>query len=522
MQFLSCEIPAPEVVQGVVTRTVPGEPAATQTLAACRRELRPLTGADAHGGLELGPPLQLYADPAPLHAGVEPPPRRPYAPRRPFHHPVWDPFSSAVYLCEGHGVARLGGDGWVALVAGAVTEKGEADGPGTAARFRSPRYLVSDGQGALYVAQERRIRKLQLPRAAGLEPGQREAAPAGGGSAAAAAPAAAAGGRAPAAAAGGEVLVSTLPLLAPADIWGLAYDDGEHGGGSGGGGASGGLLFMTDTALYRLPLGDPAAGPLLLAGREGARGAATGAGADARFNSAYGIVRDGEGNVYASDLGANSLRRVAADGTVSSAAAGLRGSLDPAILPNGCLALCRTDGGLHVLGLGLKLPRLHAAAPPLPPPPPAGPPPRTLPADMCALLGRQPDAFADVAIEVSGRTFHAHSAVLAARSDYWRQCLGGACDADSGAGSGSQQQQQQQQQRRLSLPGAEAAAFEVVLRFVYTGAADVPPALAEGVAELAARLLLPELRELAAAVAAGAPVAAVTVAGLAPAGSNIT
>ncbi|PNH06753.1 hypothetical protein TSOC_006815, partial [Tetrabaena socialis] len=67
--------------------------------------------------------------------------------------------------------------------------------------------------------------------------------------------------------------------------------------------------------------------------------------------------------------------------------------------------------------------------------------------------------------------------------------------------------------QQLSLPDADADAFEVVLGWVYTDTADIPAALAAGVAELADRLLLPELREQAVAVVE-ASVSASTVAAL--------
>ncbi|PNH03910.1 ARM REPEAT PROTEIN INTERACTING WITH ABF2 [Tetrabaena socialis] len=491
-----------EFTGGIVSRVLlgsrPGEAVTIQTLVVCGCELQPLVGADAHGGLELGPPLQLYAGPAARDG-------EPAAARRPYEaellvYPTWDPYSSAVYMREGGAVVRLASDNTVTVVAGAVEEAADADD--MVAQFGEVFNLVSDGAGSLFAVDGRHVRKLQLP---GGRPGpataqssvQPSAAAAGGEPAAAVAAAAnGPGGGPPDGEGEGEVLVSTLPFRAPADIASLAFD---------GGGSSGSLLFSTRTALYRLPLGDPTSAPLLLAGEEGvASTAADGRGADARFYSIWGIALDGEGSVYAADwTGGNTtnLRLVAADGTVTTAVAGLAGSLGiPAILPNGCLALDDFNGvTLHVLGLGLKLPRWHAAAAPLPPAVPAGPPPRTLPADLRALLGRQPDGTADLAIVVGGRTFHAHRVLLSAHSEYFQQHFGG------DIADGSTQQ--------LSLPDADGDAFQIVLGWVYTGTADIPAALAAGVAELADRLLLPELREQAVAVVE-ASVSAVTVAGL--------
>ncbi|PNH03333.1 ARM REPEAT PROTEIN INTERACTING WITH ABF2 [Tetrabaena socialis] len=501
MHFFSCTVPVPDGRPcGVATRLLPasrtGGSPRTQTLTAYGEGLRPLEGADGLSGLELGPPLQLYADPA-APEGEPAAARRPYTSIYPLEYPVWDPFSSAVYMCEGHAVVRLASDNTVTVVAGDVEEEGDAEGPGRAARFSDPWCLTADGAGSLYVAEagESRLRKLLLP---GVGPGASAAGTAAAGGAADG------GGQALAATAEGEVLVSSLQHAADETL-GLAFDGGIR---SGAGSTSSGSLFVAiPTALYRLPLGDPSAYPTLLAGAEGVVGAADGRGADARFNISHGIALDGEGCVYVTDMSqeTNSLRRVAADGAVTTIITGLEGECRlPAILPNGCLAVCAFDyktgtGSLHVLGLGLKLPRGHAAAAPLPLAAPAGPPPRTLPADLAALLARQPDGTADVTVVVGDRTFHAHRGLLCARSDYFQRLLVG------GFAEGSAQQ--------LSLPDADPDAFELWLRFIYTGAADIPLAQAAGVAELADRLLLPELRDQAAAVVE-ASVSAATVVGL--------
>ncbi|PNH04482.1 Ectoderm-neural cortex protein 2 [Tetrabaena socialis] len=270
---------------------------------------------------------------------------------------------------------------------------------------------------------------------------------------------------------------------------GLAFDSG-----------SGSLLYATATAVYRVPLGAASAAPVLLAGsdrREEPPHAADGRGLDARFNNITGLVVDGEGTVYMADLchqpsgdgrdlRTTAVRRLAADGTITTVAAGIAGAWrSPSILPNGYLALCSccfTGPTLLVLDLGLKPQCCHPAVSA-----PNGPPPRTLTADLRALLDRQPDGTTDVTIVVGGRAFPAHRALLCARSDYFQQRLGG------GFADGSEHQ--------LSLPEADPDAFEVVLRFVYTDdAADIPAAQAQAVAELADRLLLPELARQAAVV----------------------
>ncbi|KAG2500379.1 hypothetical protein HYH03_001953 [Edaphochlamys debaryana] len=218
-----------------------------------------------------------------------------------------------------------------------------------------------------------------------------------------------------------------------------------------------------------------AAAPVLLAGREGVRGTADGRGEEASFEDIFSLTVDAGGNIIVADIPQDTtvVRRVAPDGTVTTLARLEEGLHRPAILPNGYLALCNcNEPSLLVLDLGLN-------PPPLLPPAPAGPPRRTLHADMGALLDAQPDGTAGLTLVVGGRRFPVHRAVLIARCDYFRSQLEGGF-ADGVAAE-------------LSLPDADPAAFELLLRFVYTGAVDMPSALALAVAELADRLLLPEL-----------------------------
>ncbi|KAG2492716.1 hypothetical protein HYH03_009129 [Edaphochlamys debaryana] len=212
------------------------------------------------------------------------------------------------------------------------------------------------------------------------------------------------------------------------------------------------------------------------------------------------MVADASGALYVldyqraegSDHATVAIRRVAADGAVTTVASGLEdGHGQPAILLNGCLALCRSrPPSLTVLELGLKLACPRLSAPP-PPPAPTGPPPRTLAVDLAALLEGRAEGSSDVTIVVGDRRFHAHRLILSARADYFSSRLSPDKFADGSAAE-------------LSLPDADADAFELLLRYIYTGAADIPPVLAPAVAVLADRLLLPLLcADAQAAVLAG-------------------
>jgi streptogramin lyase len=67
-----------------------------------------------------------------------------------------------------------------------------------------------------------------------------------------------------------------------------------------------------------------------LAGLSGTSGTANGTGSEARFNQPYGLAVDSDGNVYVADRGNNAIRRVTSAGVVTTYA-GLPGSTDLAV-----------------------------------------------------------------------------------------------------------------------------------------------------------------------------------------------
>ncbi|KAG2493979.1 hypothetical protein HYH03_007906 [Edaphochlamys debaryana] len=333
--------------------------------------------------------------------------------------------------------------------------------------------MCSDGKGCLYAADgvDGRVVRLRLPaswRAAGAGAG----------------PSVVAGGAAagPTDAGAEQVVVMTLPFELPGKFSGLAHAPGD------GGSDGNALVLATETALYRLPLGEggavgDAAAPVLWVGHGDDEGTADGSGLEARFTDVWDIRVDAEGAVLVADVQEDEtvVRRVAPDGTVTTLARVSGRYRTPFILPNGYLVLCSAERAdphcILALDLGLEpAPFLRATVAT----PAAGPPRRTLHADMGALLDAQPDGTADLTLVVAGRRFPVHRAVLIARSDYFKRRLAAETFADGAAAE-------------LSLPDTDPAAFALLLRFVYTGAADIPAALAPSVAELADRLLLPEL-----------------------------
>eukprot|EP00198_Chlamydomonas_reinhardtii_P012001 XP_001701338.1 predicted protein [Chlamydomonas reinhardtii] len=269
------------------------------------------------------------------------------------------------------------------------------------------------------------------------------------------------------------------------------------------------LYFVCGKAVLKL-LGDEVE---LVAGSILEEGEADGEGPAARFYWPHTLVSDGAGSLLVVDGG--NLRRIrrlqlpaswqwagitaaATGGRVETLVTGLpeRASCY-AVLPNGFLAL--GEGSLILLDLGLQpllpqMPVTAAAAAAVAAPPP----PRSLPADLGALLDAQPDGTADLTVRVGERRFHCHRGILSARCDYFRQRLVGDGFADARAAE-------------LELPDTDADAFALLLRWLYTGTATIAVDQACGVAELADRLLLPELLGVALAVVAESVSAATVI-----------
>ncbi|PNW83921.1 hypothetical protein CHLRE_04g215450v5 [Chlamydomonas reinhardtii] len=388
----------------------------------------------------------------------------------------------------------------LAAVAGAILPvRVQANGRGNVAQFGKPTHIATDGKGTLYVLDQANIRKLQLPAAARYQPHQQRQR-----------------------INSMQVEVTTLSQQLPPDMTasGMVYvPAGESPGGSE-------CLILAGTkGIYRLPLcnndaaieaggkaGMQGSGSGAVAGGTGGAAEATTAtgslhrlagnsdtagswgirfdafGAQAKMLAiSSGLALTGDGRVVFLDYSATqrdtAVRCIRmSDGRVSTLYEGLDGQWQwPCLLPSGCLAM--TSGkDLFIIDLALPPPR------PPPPPPSTGPPPRSLASDLGALLdGAAGAASSDLTILVGGRAFKAHRVILAARCEYFAKRLEEGAYAD-----GAKQE--------LELPEAEPAAFEVLLRWLYTGAADVPAELAQEVAVLADRLVLPELCDAAQAV----------------------
>jgi sugar lactone lactonase YvrE len=161
-----------------------------------------------------------------------------------------------------------------------------------AARFNSPDGVAVDGAGNLYVTDSRNhtIRKIT---------------PAG--------------------------VVTTL-----AGSVGLSGSEDGVGAAARFGGPSGlavdsvGNIFVVDTGNETIRKITPAGLVTTLAGTAGLSGSADGTGAAARFNYPQGVAVDGEGNVFVTDAGNDTIRKITPAGVVTTLAgtAGFSGSLD--------------------------------------------------------------------------------------------------------------------------------------------------------------------------------------------------
>jgi sugar lactone lactonase YvrE len=205
-------------------------------------------------------------------------------------------------------IRKITPDGIVTTFAGTAGMSGGADATGAAARFNMPTAVAVDGSGSLFVADTRNgtIRKIT---------------PAG--------------------------VVTTFAGVA-----------GSLGNTDGTGAAArfespigiavdrSGNVFVTDYDTVRKIT---SAGVVTtLAGTAGRTGSTDGIGAAARFNYPYGVAADGSGNLFVADSYNNAVRKITPDGVVTTIAGGASGSADGA----GAAARFNAPYGVAVDGAG--------------------------------------------------------------------------------------------------------------------------------------------------------------------------
>ena len=189
-------------------------------------------------------------------------------------------------------VRKVSAGGSVSTLAGTPGTNGRADGTGAAARFFYPAGIAVTSAGTIYVADTGN-HTLRVVTAAGAV-----TTLAGG-----------AGVSGIADGVGGEAR--------------FAYPDGVAMDGAGN-------LYIADHDNHTIRKMNPAGGVTTLAGAAGIPGSADGAGGAARFSGPTGVAVDGSGNVYVADAGNTSIRKISANGTVTTFAgvSGVAGSFD--------------------------------------------------------------------------------------------------------------------------------------------------------------------------------------------------
>ena len=222
-----------------------------------------------------------------------------------------------VYVADtrNHTIRKITSSGVVSTLAGNpawASGPGSADGTGAAASFNFPNGIAADSVGNLYVADTNNhtIRKIT---------------PAG--------------------------VVSTLAGMAgvagSADGTGAAA---RFNGPLGVATDSAGNVYVADTRNSTIRKITPAGVVSTLAGKASVTGSVDGTGAAASFNGLSGIATDNAGNAYVADLGNNTIRKITPQGVVSTQAgtAGTIGSADG----TGVAASFNAPSGVAVDGSG--------------------------------------------------------------------------------------------------------------------------------------------------------------------------
>ncbi|HSR98240.1 MAG TPA: hypothetical protein VLM79_14375, partial [Kofleriaceae bacterium] len=187
-------------------------------------------------------------------------------------------------------IRKVTAAGVVTTLAGTASQAGGTDGKGSAARFFTPAGVVADRACNVFVADLGAIRKIT---SAGV--------------------------------------VTTLAGVA-----------GEVGSADGKGSAAGfdslngiaidgaGNLYVADEFNQTIRKVTPAGKVTTLAGTAGMQGSADGIGAAARFNFPSAVAADARGNVYVTDQGNFTIRKIAPGGAVTTlaGAVGMQGSVD--------------------------------------------------------------------------------------------------------------------------------------------------------------------------------------------------
>jgi hypothetical protein len=218
-----------------------------------------------------------------------------------------------LYVGDDNAIRKIDAAGTVTTFAGVQGQPGSADGTGAAARFNWPRGLTSDGAGNLYVSDGNALRKV---------------------------------------------------VIATGAVTTIAGVSGQSGSADGTGAAArfyspsglttdgAGNLFVADggnSTIRKVVLATGAV--TTFAGLAGRFDSADGTGAAARFSSPGGIASDGAGNLYVTDGGNRTVRRVVIATRNVTTLAGMPGP-DSSVDGTGTYARFNGPGGIVSDGAG--------------------------------------------------------------------------------------------------------------------------------------------------------------------------
>jgi sugar lactone lactonase YvrE len=213
-----------------------------------------------------------------------------------------------VYVTEAnrYAIRRIEVDGGVSTIAGQSNESGSVDGSGANARFggdsplTAPRAMAVDGAGALLVADNHTVRRVTAAGAVSTVAGT------------------------------GLHRGSVDGIGEAARFWSLYGVASDRAGN----------LFVADRLDHTVRKISPARKTTTLGGASRAEGSTDGPAGNSRFNGPTDVAVDKNGVVYVADTGNNVIRRIAADGTVTTV------RIEPMQAPQGVAVA--DDGTLYV------------------------------------------------------------------------------------------------------------------------------------------------------------------------------
>jgi sugar lactone lactonase YvrE len=312
-------------------------------------------------------------------------------------------------------ILRVTAEGVVSVFAGARGQAGSADGAAAAARFNDPTGLVRAPDGTVFVADTANATLRQISPAGAVttlagSPGSRGNQNGTGTGATFTAPGALARD------ADGNLYVSdaqshVIRRVTPAGVVTTFAGTAGSAGDSDGTGAAArfnqpaglafdaaGNLFVADSGNHTIRRLTPAGAVTTFAGVPGVNGVFDAVGLDALLAQPTGLARAADGNLYFSDVGNSTVRRLAPDGTVTTIAgltriSGQKDGTGREVWFNQPRALAAAGDGLVVAdtangsirritvgGTVTTVPLATSAPPPPPPPPAPSPTPTPTPA----------------------------------------------------------------------------------------------------------------------------------------------